>query len=104
MKLKAREVECLGPWADERQSQDQTPGSLSLKERDHSSSFDLIRGYQDKSAPRIELRSLEAIGKPLDQSTIQEKGRLAGTPVHQHCSLLEVRRHCARLLPLIPLV
>lgn len=77
-KLKARQVESLGHWADQRQSQDQNPGFPTLKERDYSSTFDFIRGYQEKSAPRIEIRPLEAIGKPLDQGTIQEKGHWLG--------------------------
>lgn len=46
-------VESLGHSANQRQSQDQNSGHLTLRLKDHSSSFVFTGRCQEKSVPRI---------------------------------------------------
>lgn len=92
-RLKPREVESLCHWANQRQSQDQNPGLLTLLVKDHSSSFDFIGGCQKKSVPRIERRPGEAIGKSFGSMYHPRERPLAETPpVCHQCCVLEMSR------------
>lgn len=96
-KTEVQAVESLGHRANQRQSQDQNPGHLTLRVKDHSFFFRFYWEMPGEISPQN--WPVEAIGKLFGSMHHPRERSLAGTsPVCHHCSLLGVQRHSLKLL------